>query len=140
MLELQVLKIWNHPILNFEHVRRGGRIKGSEAPRSKLAQARVLSKGLADFQGSKSSLSGPALIFMVSWQFYNFISFQDHLCISRCTEMAAIFGMIFKFFSRWFLKFFKVPLLKKPTAGENFEKMVHLFAIILQFLAFNKSL
>ena len=138
MLELQVLKIWNHPILNFEHVRRGGRIKGSEAPRSKLAQARVLSKskGLADFQGSKSSLSGPALIFMVSWQFYNFISFQDHLCISRCTEMAAIFGMIFKFFSRWFLKFFKVPLLKKPTAGENFEKMVHVF---LQFLEF-KSL
>ena len=139
MLELQVLKIWNHPILNFEHVRRGGRIKGSEAPRSKLAQARVLSKGLADFQGSKSSLSGPALIFMVSWQFYNFISFQDHLCISLCTGMAAIFGMIFKLFSRSFLKFFKVPLLKKPTAGENFEKMVHVFAIFLQFLAF-KSL
>ena len=63
--------------------------------------------------------------------------------------MQAIFGMFFKIFSRSFLTFFKVPLeplikfkfvsrlfqsfkvtlLKKPTAGKNFEKRVPAFAI-----------
>ena len=99
MLELQVLKIWNHPILNFEHVRRGGRIKGSEAPRSKLAQARVLSKGLADFQGSKSSLSGPALIFMVSW----------HFIILSVFKITFVFPFVqgWQQFLEWFSSFFQ---------------------------------
>ena len=68
-------------------------------------------KGLVDFQGSKSSLSCPALIFMVSWQFSNLISFQDHLCIQASQPFWATFHGYFFPFSHVFMVIFSLKFM-----------------------------